>query len=151
MAFKKLYNHAKLDEFGSVVGASAAIFDQETGENLVAQLVGDYRQVADTELVQAVLDNFFKRTYADRAMSEAVQTVDELKQKTKEFDKQISDAKTEIEMLKNEIVAEIRGETEKNREMVRVVTMTVNELLAQLDVDEEAEDETEPTNETTEE
>lgn len=115
------------------------------------RVLGNQMAKTDAELVELAREAHFKGEYADRAMAESVQTVDELKRRSAAFEKQIADAKGEIETLKNEVIAEVKSETEKNREMVKIVTMTVNELLSQLDVNEESLDEAEPTDEQIEE
>ncbi|MDQ0221975.1 DUF1366 domain-containing protein [Streptococcus moroccensis] len=133
MAFKVNFNYPKYDDFGKVTGAFIGISDPDTGDNLSANVLGDYRTVGTSEAITAVLDNFYKRNFADKAMAESVVKIDELDAKTKDFAKQIADAVSQITALKDEVMAEIKAETDKNRDIIKLSTLTLNDALAQID------------------
>lgn len=137
---KRIHNYPRYDEDGKLTGAFIIVTNDTNNDQFSAVVSGDFRQATEEECIAAVLDSVFKRYFADRAMSEAVQTVDELKRQSASFEKSIKDAKewinsvnTEIETLKQEALAEIRATTEQNQEMTKLSTMMLNDVLEQLE------------------
>lgn len=137
MSFRKLHVFARQDELGNVHKCFASITDSATNDTISAELAGDWRNESEAAVVEAVLEAFFKKHFADKAMAESVQKVDEM-------EKLLSRTRLEIAELKAEALAEIRAEavkaqeeSERNREMLKVAFMTINSLMVGADDDEE--------------
>ncbi|MGQ7370322.1 DUF1366 domain-containing protein [Streptococcus suis] len=74
-------------------------------------VAGDHVRTSDDELVNLALEAFFKSEFADKAMAESVQKIDELEQVTKEAKSFMAESKQEFEAIKNRQDA---AETERN-------------------------------------
>lgn len=98
-----------------------------SGSNLSipASLKGNQMSKTDLELSEMVLDDFYNRMYPNRAENEAIAGV-----------------RAEIDAIKTQALAEVSAEVDKVKELVRVVTLTVNELIGMMGGDEENEDPT---------
>lgn len=132
-AWRIVGKYPVFDDFGEVSRTDITLVSDSSGyATFTESLLGDHRSKSDKELIELAHEAYFKSEYADRAMAESVQTVEELKRQSEAFAQGIEEAKAEIASLKEETLNEIKVETEKNREMVRIVTLTVNEVLAQL-------------------
>lgn len=86
-----------------------------SGSNLSipATFEGNVMAKSDLELQKMVLDDFYNRMYPNRAENEAIAGV-----------------KAEIDAIKTQALTEVSAEVDKVKELVKVVTLTVNELIA---------------------
>ncbi|HEM5967717.1 TPA: hypothetical protein U2D59_000468 [Streptococcus suis] len=75
------------------------------------KVVGNHMDKPESELVELAREAHFKSEYADRAMAESVQKIDELEQVTKEAKSFMAESKQEFEAIKNRQDA---AETERN-------------------------------------
>ncbi|UMY67853.1 hypothetical protein ML603_08205 [Streptococcus dysgalactiae subsp. equisimilis] len=69
-------NYPQYDGTGSVVATQAIIADDK-GSVITEKVKKDLRTANDSEIIEAVLEEFKKTTYVEIAMGEAVQKVDE--------------------------------------------------------------------------
>ena len=98
------------------------------------RVIGDQTGKTNDELIKLARDAYFKSEYADKAMPEAVQKVDELSRKTAEYEKTIDQMQADID---------------KSEKIAQITTATLNELISVVYPEEEATDGA--TDETTEE
>lgn len=98
------------------------------------RVIGDQTSKTNDELIKLARDAYFKSEYADKAMPEAVQKVDELSKKTAEYEKTIDQMQAAID---------------KSEKIAQLTTATLNELIDKMYSDEETTDGV--TDETTEE
>ena len=98
------------------------------------RVIGDQTSKTNEELIELARDAYFKSEYADKAMPEAVQKVDELSKKTAEYEKTIDQMQAAID---------------KSEKIAQITTATLNELIGVVYPDEETTDGT--TYETTKE
>lgn len=98
------------------------------------RVLGDQSSKTNDELIKLARDAYFKTEYADKAMPEAVQKVDELSRKTAEYEKTIDQMQAAID---------------KSEKITQLTTATLNELIDKMYPDEETTDGA--TDETTEE
>lgn len=89
------------------------------------RVIGDQTSRTNDELIKLARDAYFKSEYADKAMPEAVQKVDELSKKTAEYEKTIDKMQAAID---------------KSDKMVQLTTDTLNELIGKMYPDEETTD-----------
>lgn len=89
------------------------------------RVIGDQTSKTNDELIKLARDAYFKTEYADKAMPEAVQKVDELSKKTAEYEKTIDKMQAAID---------------KSDKMVQLTTDTLNELIGKMYPDEETTD-----------
>ncbi|HFR3586871.1 TPA: hypothetical protein ACHVCX_001274 [Streptococcus suis] len=75
------------------------------------KVLGNHMDKPETELLELAREAYFKSEYADRAMAESVQKIDELEQVTKEAKSFMAESKQEFEAIKNRQDA---AETERN-------------------------------------
>ncbi|HFR3713332.1 TPA: hypothetical protein ACHVFJ_000148 [Streptococcus suis] len=75
------------------------------------KVVGNHMDKTENELVELAREAHFKSEYADRAMAESVQKIDELEQVTKEAKSFMAESKQEFEAIKNR---QDTAETERN-------------------------------------
>lgn len=75
------------------------------------RVLGNHLSKTDQELVELAREAHFKSEYADRAMAESVQKIDELEQVTKEAKSFMAESKQEFEAIKNR---QDTAETERN-------------------------------------
>ena len=85
------------------------------------RVIGDQTSKTNDELIKLARDAYFKSEYADKAMPEAVQKVDELSKKTAEYEKTIDQMQAAID---------------KSDKMLQLATDTLNELINQMYPDE---------------
>lgn len=91
------------------------------------RVIGDQTSKTNDELIKLARDAYFKAEYADKAMPEAVQKVDELSRKTAEYEKTIEQMQADID---------------KSEKIAQLTTATLNELIDKMYPEEETTDET---------
>ena len=89
------------------------------------RVIGDQTSKTNEELIELARDAYFKSEYADKAMPEAVQKVDELSRKTAEYEKTIEQMQADID---------------KSEKIAQLTTATLNELIGVVYPEEEATD-----------
>ena len=95
------------------------------------RVVGDQTGKTNDELIELARDAYFKSEYADKAMPEAVQKVDEMANK---FDEKSVEYQATITNMQAAI--------DKSEKMTQLATATLNELINKMYPDEETTDET---------
>ena len=95
------------------------------------RIIGDQTGKTNDELIELARDAYFKSEYADKAMPEAVQKVDEMANKFNE---------KSIEY--QETIDQMQAAIDKSEKMTQLATATLNELINKMYPDEEAADET---------
>lgn len=100
------------------------------------RVLGDHVNKSEKELVDLALEALFKSEFSDRAMAESVQKIEEMDQAIKE---------SKILMAKMEAaIARAEESTNENRQLVKTVTLTLNQIIAggvDDSTDEEGEEE----------
>ena len=92
---------------------------------------GDQTGKTDNELIELARDAYFKTEYADKAMPEAVQKVDEMSNKFNEKSVEYQ-----------ETIDQMQAAIDKSEKMTQLATATLNELINKMYPDEEPADET---------
>lgn len=95
------------------------------------RVTGDHTGKTNDELIELARDAYFKAEYADKAMPEAVQKVDEMANK---FDEKSVEYQATITNMQAAI--------DKSEKMTQLATATLNELINKMYPDEESADET---------
>ena len=95
------------------------------------RVIGDQTGKTNDELIELARDAYFKSEYADKAMPEAVQKVDEMANK---FDEKSVEYQATITNMQAAI--------QKSEKMTQLATATLNELINKMYPDEESADET---------
>ena len=95
------------------------------------RVIGDQTSKTNNELIELARDAYFKSEYADKAMPEAVQKVDEMSNKFNE--KSVEYQKT---------IDQMQAAIDKSEKMTQLATATLNELINKMYPDEESADET---------
>ena len=95
------------------------------------RVTGDQTGKTNDELIELARDAYFKSEYADKAMPEAVQKVDEMANK---FDEKSVEYQATITNMQAAI--------DKSEKMTQLATATLNELINKMYPDEESADET---------
>ena len=95
------------------------------------RIAGDQTGKTNDELIELARDAYFKSEYADKAMPEAVQKVDEMANK---FDEKSVEYQATITNMQAAI--------QKSEKMTQLATATLNELINKMYPDEESADET---------
>lgn len=89
------------------------------------RIAGDHTGKTNDELIELARDAYFKTEYADKAMPEAVQKVDEmsnkLNKKTAEYE---------------ETIDQMQAAIDKSEKMTQLATATLNELINKMYPDE---------------
>lgn len=93
------------------------------------RVIGDQTSKTDNELIELARDAYFKAEYADKAMPEAVQKVDEMSNKFNE---------KSIEY--QETIDQMQAAIDKSEKMTQLATATLNELINKMYPDEETTD-----------
>ena len=93
------------------------------------RVIGDQTSKTNDELIELARDAYFKSEYADKAMPEAVQKVDEMASK---FDEKSVEYQATITNMQAAIY--------KSEKMTQLATATLNELINQMYPDEGATD-----------
>ena len=89
------------------------------------RVIGDQTDKTNNELIELARDAYFKSEYADKAMPEAVQKVDEMANK---FDEKSVEYQATITNMQAAIY--------KSEKMTQLATATLNELINQMYPDE---------------
>ena len=95
------------------------------------RIAGDQTGKTNNELIELARDAYFKSEYADKAMPEAVQKVDEMSNK---FNEKSVEYQATIDQMQAAI--------DKSEKMTQLATATLNELINKMYPDEESADET---------
>ena len=95
------------------------------------RIAGDQTGKTNDELIDLARDAYFKAEYADKAMPEAVQKVDEMSNKFNEKSVEYQ-----------ETIDQMQAAIDKSEKMTQLATATLNELINKMYPDEEAADET---------
>ena len=95
------------------------------------RVIGDQTGKTNDELIELARDAYFKSEYADKAMPEAVQKVDEMANK---FDEKSVEYQATITNMQAAI--------QKSEKMTQLATATLNELINKMYPDEGTTDET---------
>ena len=95
------------------------------------RIAGDQTGKTNDELIELARDAYFKSEYADKAMPEAVQKVDEMANK---FDEKSVEYQATITNMQAAIA--------KSEKVAQLTTATLNELIDKMYPDEESADET---------
>ena len=95
------------------------------------RIAGDHTGKTNDELIELARDAYFKAEYADKAMPEAVQKVDEMSDK---FNKKSVEYQ--------ETIHQMQAAIDKSEKMTQLATATLNELINKMYPDEESADET---------
>ena len=93
------------------------------------RVIGDQTSKTNDELIDLARDAYFKSEYADKAMPEAVQKVDEMANK---FDEKSVEYQTTITNMQAAI--------DKSEKMTQLTTATLNELIDKMYPEEETAD-----------
>ena len=93
------------------------------------RVIGDQTDKTNNELIELARDAYFKSEYADKAMPEAVQKVDEMASK---FDEKSVEYQATITNMQAAIY--------KSEKMTQLATATLNELINQMYPDDEPTD-----------
>ena len=93
------------------------------------RVIGDQTSKTNDELIKLARDAYFKSEYADKAMPEAVQKVDEM---TNKFN--------EKSVEYQETIDQMQAAIDKSEKMTQLATATLNELINQMYPDEGATD-----------
>ena len=95
------------------------------------RIAGDQTGKTNDELIELARDAYFKTEYADKAMPEAVQKVDEMSNKFNE--KSVEYQAT---------ITQMQAAIDKSEKMTQLVTATLNELINKMYPDQESTGET---------
>lgn len=95
------------------------------------RIAGDKTGKTNNELIELARDAYFKAEYADKAMPEAVQKVDEMSNKFNE--KSVEYQKT---------IDQMQAAIDKTEKVAQLTTATLNELINKMYPDEESTGET---------
>ena len=95
------------------------------------RIAGDQTGKTNDELIELARDAYFKSEYADKAMPEAVQKVDEMSNKFNEKSVEYQ-----------ETIDQMQAAIDKSEKMTQLATATLNELINKMYPDEESADET---------
>ena len=90
------------------------------------RVIGDQTSKTNNELIELARDAYFKSEYADKAMPEAVQKVDEMASK---FD--------EKSVEYQETIDQMQAAIDKSEKMTQLATATLNELINKMYPDDE--------------
>ena len=93
------------------------------------RIIGEQTSKADNELIELARDAYFKAEYADKAMPEAVQKVDEMSNKFNE--KSVEYQAT---------ITNMQAAIDKSEKMTQLATATLNELISVVYPDDEPTD-----------
>lgn len=95
------------------------------------RVIGDQTSKTNDELIKLARDAYFKSEYADKAMPEAVQKVDEMANKFNEKSVEYQ-----------ETIDQMQAAIDKSEKIAQLTTATLNELIGVVYPDEETTDET---------
>ena len=90
------------------------------------RIAGDQTGKTNDELIELARDAYFKAEYADKAMPEAVQKVDEMSNKFNEKSVEYQ-----------ETITQMQAAIDKSEKMTQLATATLNELINKMYPDDE--------------
>ena len=90
------------------------------------RVIGDQTGKTNDELIELARDAYFKAEYADKAMPEAVQKVDEMSNKFNEKSVEYQ-----------ETIDQMQAAIDKSEKMTQLATATLNELINKMYPDDE--------------
>lgn len=93
------------------------------------RVIGDQTGKTNDELIELARDAYFKTEYADKAMPEAVQKVDEMSNKFNEKSVEYQ-----------ETIDQMQAAIDKSEKIAQLTTATLNELIGVVYPDEETTD-----------
>ena len=102
------------------------------------RIAGDHTGKTNDELIELARDAYFKSEYADKAMPEAVQKVDEMSATVEQANKKLTEVETAISSLNTlvktvtQAVEEAKEETAKNVKLVKNATESITQLMETL-------------------
>lgn len=102
------------------------------------RVAGDQTGKTNDELIELARDAYFKNEYADKAMPEAVQKVDEMSATVEQANKKLTEVETAISSLNTlvktvtQAVEEAKEETAKNVKLVKNATESITQLMEML-------------------
>lgn len=102
------------------------------------RVTGDQTGKTNDELIELARDAYFKTEYADKAMPEAVQKVDEMSATVEQANKKLTEVETAISSLNTlvktvtQAVEEAKEETAKNVKLVKNATESITQLMKTL-------------------
>lgn len=102
------------------------------------RVAGDQTGKTNDELIELARDAYFKTEYADKAMPEAVQKVDEMSATVEQANKKLTEVETAISSLNTlvktvtQAVEEAKEETAKNVKLVKNATESITQLMGTL-------------------
>lgn len=102
-------------------------------------VAGDHRNKPDDQKIQLALDAYFKSEYADKAMAESVQVVEELANWKAEAAPLLEAMKAATIEAKAS-AQDAKAATEENRQLMRTISLTLNEALDHIYGETETED-----------
>ena len=122
------------DEENKITHTEIAIASTSAGYATFSERVfGDHANKSEKELINLALEALFKSEFSDRAMAESVQKIEEMDQAIKASNALMAKMETAIAR------AEEAGN--ENRRLVKTVTLTLNQIIANNGADEEEEHE----------
>lgn len=122
------------DEENKVTHTEIAIASTSAGYATFSERVlGDHANKSEKELIDLALEALFKSEFSDRAMAESVQKIEEMDQAIKASNALMAKMETAI--------ARAEEAANENRRLVKTVTLTLNQIIANGGADEEEEHE----------
>lgn len=102
------------------------------------RVAGDQTGKTNDEFIELARDAYFKTEYADKAMPEAVQKVDEMSATVEQANKKLTEVEAAISSLNTlvktvtQAVEEAKEETAKNVKLVKNATESITQLMETL-------------------
>lgn len=99
------------------------------------RIAGNHTGKTNDELIELARNAYFKTEYADKAMPEAVQKVDEMSATVEQANKKLTEVETAISSLNTlvktvtQAVEEAKEETAKNVKLVKNATESITQLM----------------------
>nr|DAI28263.1 MAG TPA: Protein of unknown function (DUF1366) [Caudoviricetes sp.] len=122
------------DEENKITHTEIAIASTSAGYATFSERVlGDHANKSEKELIDLALEALFKSEFSDRAMAESVQKIEEMDQAIKASNTLMAKMETAI--------ARAEEAANENRRLVKTVTLTLNQIIANGGTDEEEEHE----------
>lgn len=122
------------DEENKITHTEIAIASTSAGYATFSERVlGDHANKSEKELIDLALEALFKSEFSDRAMAESVQKIEEMDQAIKASNALMAKMETAI--------ARAEEAANENRRLVKTVTLTLNQIIANNGADEEEEHE----------
>lgn len=88
------------DEDGKITHTDISLNATSGGfDSFTQRVAGDHRNKSDNEVIELAKDAYFKSEYAEKALSESVQEIDNLKVKAKERDQKVKEQKEQLETI----------------------------------------------------